>query len=518
VSLFATVAASSLVPIPVASEEIPLIRWGRDHEFYDATAGEIQEGCVSSVFKNCKYDIVNRWAGAYVQCVYQCAPDPVTAWAWVGKTVQIVDWGRYKVYFKGYWEAAAAGDGIGSVSVMFKIRVKDLSTATVVAEKVMGEVWVVGLGASHKSKNFWGCIEFDAVAGHQYSLQVHVKAYGHGVIFSGHADGITISKGIRFDKIKIGGGTPWLCNPRRGCPWVETWDGAEYQDDNNVLWMAYSEGDRDYYKLERSLLPISEDNYTLKLSEMGSNLSHLDKIELITIDHSNSSSVAVDRDGEILVYSSPLAPVSVYDNNGTDRREEVLYRDNNTFEGNDTDYLEIDFGQIGPHSKASLITAMWRKPIPVGDGGATRVQVYDSGGGRMSYGSGKNKRDSGTWIDVGGIYPRADDSMLMFNLTSYLTAYDSLIRLQLTSYKQVDYVGLVLDEEEEAVITNHTISWANHSKYGDATSLVIYEDQTYRDLNPGDDLTISFNVAPNQEGLRDFVLLVVGYSEDYSDP
>jgi hypothetical protein len=94
-----------------------------------------------------------------------------------------------------------------------------------------------------------------------------------------------------------------------GCPFVYTWNGNRFVEDNNILpqseYNITSMRDvTDYYKLQKPLV-LQGDDYVLQVKENESERSRFDQFRLFVIDHPVGTRIAVDDIGEITLYRTP---------------------------------------------------------------------------------------------------------------------------------------------------------------------------------------------------------------------
>jgi len=112
------------------------------------------------------------------------------------------------------------------------------------------------------------------------------------------------------------------------CPFVYSWDGAEYQMENDI----YSVGRNaereytDYLFLNKAVVP-KDGVYSFEIRELPSEESWTDMLKLITIDHPAGVRVGVDSSGNVHSYANPLPPDSAYDGDGIDVWSLISSRD-----------------------------------------------------------------------------------------------------------------------------------------------------------------------------------------------
>lgn len=102
-----------------------------------------------------------------------------------------------------------------------------------------------------------------------------------------------------------------LGTPPPSCPYVYTWDGNSFQEDNNILPQSEYEFNAgkdvtDYYRLLKPL-KLKNNKYILQIREFENEKSYLDKFELFAVDHPEVSKIDVaPSSGEIYHYITPF--------------------------------------------------------------------------------------------------------------------------------------------------------------------------------------------------------------------
>ncbi len=156
---------------------------------------------------------------------------------------------------------------------------------------------------------------------------------------------------------------------------MATWDGKMYVPENTIL--VKSEGlrerekanIRDYYHIKNSN-SIRDGYYSFQLQEFESEISNIDQVRLIAIDHGADTSVAVTPDGRILTYKNPMPPKIAKDNRGKDVKN-LLSDTKSYFRGVSGDWIELDFGKINAKNAKLIIVPK------VKSAGSVQVQVLE---------------------------------------------------------------------------------------------------------------------------------------------
>ena len=289
-----------------------------------------------------------------------------------------------------------------------------------------------------------------------------------------------------------------------GCPYVSAWNGEEYVVDNNLLPTAEANSGsdvEDWYMLEQPLLPIRQNPqfslYSLQIREFEQEHSYLDQTTLIAVDHDQDVNIAVTPTGEILTYREPQPPISCVDADGQNRLSEILEVDGDVsdpvtyFYGETGDYLVLNFGEVESEDAKLILRDDMKCMIC-----CIEVQVLDA---------------DGEWQTVSVVAPREYWATEAVNLSEYTPKdEDFLVRLYWTSPHRLDYVGLDLSAQEDVELHQAMLVTALHSVEGNVKSLLKENDQNYAELDPGEQITLTFKLANNQQEQRTFILYTEG--------
>jgi hypothetical protein len=291
------------------------------------------------------------------------------------------------------------------------------------------------------------------------------------------------------------------------CPWVFSWTGSEFVQDNDIYSTArgaikeYS----DYYQLSALPVPVNG-KYLLDLREVTQETSYTDLVKLLAVDHSSTTKVAPDEDGNIWTYANPVAPASAIDGEGNDVLVQVANEDDAGFKAYDGDVITLDFNNIDVSSGATLVLRVagfqddGDPGTPTGNRPYVFVQTQDA---------------SQNWINRHYFYPRDDWATAAFDLTPYLTS-NKLVRLYVTSchtgkYQLIDFVGLDNSDQADKVVHILSPVSAVHNINGDVLPEIANSDNEYATMTSGEKISLSFEVPEMQNEVRDFVLLTKGY-------
>lgn len=170
------------------------------------------------------------------------------------------------------------------------------------------------------------------------------------------------------------------------CPMIWTWNGAGFEFITDVLGVAplgASAGDGTYFPVDHTeyisipsgALAVQGGKYELRITEELAEVSYLDQVQLIAVDHPAGVDVYPNEkfqgppypDLRLYGVEKRIAPVSVRDQQGRDVRDLVMHRDQrypDTFRrtrGGTAEpwHLDLDFGQAAPNNKAILVLNGW---------------------------------------------------------------------------------------------------------------------------------------------------------------
>ncbi len=286
-----------------------------------------------------------------------------------------------------------------------------------------------------------------------------------------------------------------------GCPYVSTWNGSQYLQDNNLIPAAeYSNGTdiTDYYLLQQPMTRI-DGKYQLLVWDIDKH-SFLDHAQLVAIDHESDVKIAVSPDGQILTYKNPAPPTTAISKNGSNILALLSQNDGEYYQGYQGDFIELDFTGVDIQKGAKLVvTSDWCMNPPCDMmKSPTYIQVLNS------------SRD---WHTVTTIYPRIFWSNDIIDLSEYLPDVNGELRVRIsfTSKDKIDYVGLDATKQGEFELTYANLVTANHTRLGDVRPLLRTSDNTYVELLPGEQFTLQFTVPQSQEEKRDFIIILEGH-------
>lgn len=140
-----------------------------------------------------------------------------------------------------------------------------------------------------------------------------------------------------------------LSNTYHGCPFVYTWDGQEWIEDNNILPQSQDpeilgQDVTDYYQLFTKPV-LEDDKYYLAIGEFEEEKSYLDQLKLLIIDHPDETFVTVDDVGQVIQFAKPAYFASAL-LDSTDVIKQLYELDNTYVEAAEGDTLYLTFDDV----------------------------------------------------------------------------------------------------------------------------------------------------------------------------
>ncbi len=296
--------------------------------------------------------------------------------------------------------------------------------------------------------------------------------------------------------------------PPPSCPYVYTYDGKKFHEDNNILpQIEYPENMgkdvTDYYRL---LKPLKTKNgkYILQIREFENEQSFFDQFKLLAIDHSVNTKIDVSpATGEIYQYVTPfrLSRASVRSKNVL---SELAEFDSTRIIVNPGDTLSLSLQQTIVKS-----SFMKQSSLPGGgEGGGDGLPKIN----KMAY----NAQPSGTSTSDGVITFRQRPTLVFAPMT-----LDSLTSWNLvwTQRARLDYLNFGLLVSQPYQTNELSLVSAKHSAQIDVKASLLSIDSNYAILSPGESIELQFQSIPSLPSgkKRTFVLVSRGRYERITD-
>jgi uncharacterized repeat protein (TIGR01451 family) len=290
------------------------------------------------------------------------------------------------------------------------------------------------------------------------------------------------------------------------CPYLFTWDGAGYQEENDLYSVARGKNNEftDYLYLQNPVAP-RDGAYTFEVREIPGERSHTDRLKLITIDHPASVEVGVDSSGNVHSYRNASQPDLAADGEGENVLSLIRDRDALSVDMYNGDTVVADFSTVDITAGAKLILRVdgFEGPAggqPTGEVPAILIQT----------------RINGQWVTCEEFVPKELAAEGIFDLKPYLTGSRTVRLLSVSclpeKYHRLDYLALD-NTEDELNCTFLEPAAAVSSGFGDVLDKVRASDDDYAVLENNNLITVTFPFTPLTDEERDFVLLSEGYYE-----
>ena len=366
------------------------------------------------------------------------------------------------------------------------------------------------------------------------------------------------------------------------CPMIFTWDGTGFRFITDVLGVAplgASSGDGSYFPVDHdeyvqipgNALLAKDGAYEIRITEELREVSYLDKIQLIAVDHPGTIDLFTNDKFKsppfpafrLFGSSSRVYPVTAFDAHNQDVRPKLIAKDRTYVDTFARDYagvaephtLELDFGDAAPDNRAVLILNGW---VDWADGSTFRgVSQEDSRG--LVFPSIQVQDPAGRWMTVVedmGI-PAGKPKTIAVDLTGKFLSSSRRIRIATNLALYWDEIFL----SETAAEPPHLMTRVNagsvdlryrgfstptihpqrtqpeafdyarlmplsmwnptaglYTRYGDVTPLLAAIDDRFVIMGAGDEIRLTFAVSAFpavQDGwTRDFLLMVDGWAKD----
>ncbi|BDQ01667.1 S8 family serine peptidase [Ignavibacterium sp.] len=290
-----------------------------------------------------------------------------------------------------------------------------------------------------------------------------------------------------------------LATTPHGCPFVYTWNGETWVEDNNILPQSQApdllgQDVTDFYQLYTKPL-LEDDKYYLAIGEFEEEISYLDQLKLLVVDHPQETFITVDDEGEIIQFAKPayfanaqLDSIDVY--------KKLIGLDSIKAEVSIDDTLSLSFEDVSVGTEKWLLVIGQQQPIYKDKiSGSILGGVKENTAEFSSFRLRKNPTYQ--WILV----PDGNSSSLQVDIA-------------FQSEAEIDYTEL--SHKLELLFTVYTpqLLYAEHSTFGDVTSLLNQIDEQYSVLNTDEMITLEYSAPPINEGMeRTFIFVSRGRYE-----
>ena len=311
--------------------------------------------------------------------------------------------------------------------------------------------------------------------------------------------------------------------PPPSCPVLYSFDGAEFIQQDPLLTECerfdYSRSVTDYYSA-RDVAATADGQVKFQIRELENEITTLEDLELMTVDHAAGTSVSVAPDGQVHVYSSETAPLSAIDEAGIDHLAELQFKDGEWFRASGPGTLTLTFPS-GFKDGIGLVVPAGPKPQcppPIEDPSAPREDpLLQASAGVVTL---EQLLPSGAWNVISVPPSRASTSELpIIPLASTGDSGNRLtVRISWSDSYTADAIlltsGSGTANTQRWPVASHQLpsrmkqsSWIGFANSG---ALTLYKD---------DILEFSFSpeTAPDPGKIRDYVIVAKGKYEPASE-
>lgn len=397
---------------------------------------------------------------------------------------------------------------------------------------------------------------------------------------------ITWPNGLVQNEIKEGAGKElsYKEKPRLSgsCPMIFAWNGSSFQFITDVLGIAplgASNGDgqyfpvnhQEYIQIPAKALKADEGRVELRITEELREVSYLDRIQLIAVDHKTGEELVTNDKfkappfPEFRLYGveHKIYPRSARDENGADLRDKISSNDGRyaaSFHCGSSGVagvheLLMDFGQAAPDGRAILVLKGW---VDWADGSTFAGAAQESDGG-LIFPYLQVKDEAGKWqtvisdmgmpsgkpkamaVDLSGKFLSSSREIRI--ITNLCVYWDEIFLSSKTATPRVRMSSVAMESADLhyrgfSTVTLHpqgsspeefdygkwspTTMWnptpGLYTRYGDVRSLLQRADDEMVIMGSGDELRLRFDTH-RLPGLpagweRSYFLLVDGWAKD----
>jgi hypothetical protein len=293
------------------------------------------------------------------------------------------------------------------------------------------------------------------------------------------------------------------------CPNIFSWKDSSFVKDNDIFSTAWGPQKEytDYYQL-RNTPRVVNGKYVLYLAETNTEVSSIDLLHLIAVDHSPQVRIATDDSGNICTYLAPKQPQSAIDKNGNDVLPLIKSADGIGYNAYNNDSIVFDFSNLTIGANANLIVRArgFRADTAVGTPTNTYRPMLQI----------QTKDATGAWATRHVYYPRMLPSINGFDLHNYF-GFDKKVKIVSLScltgkYHLIDYVGLATGAQASYSKTDLSPVTAIRPDSVNIATLLATTDNMYAQTVKGERTRLAFTIPvqpPNT--VRDFVIKSKGY-------
>jgi hypothetical protein len=301
------------------------------------------------------------------------------------------------------------------------------------------------------------------------------------------------------------------------CPVLYSFDGSEFRMENPLLTACeesnYTKTVTDFYLVGGPVADIGG-KVLFQLRELEDEITYVEDIELVTIDHDPANRVGCTVDGRFFTYENPAHSLTAVDHEGNDLRTVLLSKDGDAYETEGPGFIELNFPTLGDEM-GLIIDAPDKKPclsdtdaLSVKGGSIEQapltIEVYSTAG----------------WVELSGVPTRETSKSEMIPIDVDLPAEDHVkVRISWTERFSADVIEFYSRSSEEPKVAVHAVSrYALTSSHDAERSWPAGADGPL-ELYRGDIFEFEFDCCggPADGLVRDYVIRATGrYQPDYA--
>lgn len=303
--------------------------------------------------------------------------------------------------------------------------------------------------------------------------------------------------------------------PPPSCPVLFTYDGYEFAQEDVLLTACEASGYKntvvDYYQV-KTLPAMIDGKVTFQIRELEDEITYLENLQLLTIDHSAGSKIACDISGNIFAYDDiTVPPISAIDQSGIDRLAEVISADGKNFISMESGFLTLEFPNAGGGFEINAA----RKQLCYEKANADAVKP-DKNILKV-----EALNDAGEWIEYPTIPSREEavEEIVMISNPQDFTANLITIRISWSNEYSTDAIRQLVVSPERPLTTEWPIREFKLTNGSPAMRWAGFDNDGHLTLRKGDAFEFSFATgAFNISDMsRDYVIVAIGrFEPDYS--
>ncbi len=282
------------------------------------------------------------------------------------------------------------------------------------------------------------------------------------------------------------------------CPYLYIWNGFAFVKENDLnpggdIERGLGEY-TDFYLLMKKVVP-QRNQYLFQIREEVEEISWINAVRLVSIDHPRSVQVAPSPEGVIWTYREKdlQKPLSVYTDKGEDAAPLLSDVGKRFYHGRAGNYLIVNFGEVRDlENGVRLIMSADPMMIP-----EKSIHLFAWVEERR-------------WIPVAQIHPHEKWDRWAVDLTEIARKRKGqalLLKFALTDEHRIDFAMLDTSPQAEVFVREVPPLTMHHSRRGDVSEALKKTDQEVTELVKEDTLTLTFKRTPLQGEARDFLFV-----------